>query len=1165
MSDDSGLQTRSSFTKSMNTSSADRNDNMQKQYTNGFGFGNRLIGIILVVVLFCCIFTREGVIGASSQLRVFIIPHSHIDQGWLRTVREYQSETFLILDSIIEQLIARPHAKFVWGDVLYFKEWFEQQPATRQQLVKKMIKQNRFEFVGGGWIQTDEACASYTSIINSMTVGHEYLLRRFGIRPRVAWQIDPFGHDGRIPQIFSQMGFDALVINRVHFSIKSVMKNERALEFIWNISDNKTIFTEVLHTHYSSPRNFDFEKPGAEQINDQNVERKSMEFIEDMRRRAQNYRTNFIFVPFGDDFKFRNAHAQYSSMDRIINYINSHDLGMKVQYSTATEYFEELFKSYGSTTKFPVVKQDFVPYADYPDSYWTGYFTSLPNLKRSARTAESILTTTEMLYALARVKMTHQKTAFNWVDTYNSIQRSRQTVSLVQHHDSITGTCRQHVYNDYMSQLASAIQDMRSLHKSLAKHVLEISSDKVLFESLEVSDRKPHTIVIYNSLSHAVKQIITVNTKCTNAKVQDSSRQKIDYQVIPNVHNPQEEASAFPYTIQFLASIDGLAFEKISFQCQEDTEGDLLDTNVLYVNSPNQNHYSKFEKANVQVKSMDSARSGDLTIENDFYVVSIDKNTGYVNKVITKHDGKEHITSNQFLEYKTQNSGSYLFRPNDEGPSPLGQQSLSFVYVSKGNVMDKIFVDTKRVKIYITLPHNMKDSVLEKFIDYRFELSPLPENSETVARFGVGTKKVKGNLIVYDGFNFVKRVIHPAAPHPGHFYPSTSGAVLKMADSQQVSILTDHTMGVTAQDNEVEFLVHRRLMKDDMRGMSEANNDQSPLKFRLSVSYLIGTSNDDFVSMHKKSLLVNRQPQSYMVDGEVLGSFNIFNKNFPTNAEILSLQTRGISSDEVSIRFINLHPSKKVEINFSNLFSEGIEVSDIRERSLNLIYDVQEERKKLRFKQDSVMRFDFTKEVTLSGEGGQNTDQEGVFLSDEAIAEMNKNPAQRKTLALTSVDPVFRVIVPGSSIKSYFVAMTFSGKGFVPISQKEAENEDSEGKEINELGLEEEEEDEVNSKKEDGDVKESSKKEDDLRSEDKSNIDIVQENEVENKQGPKDHGVATPKSAAPFWIFPIFALVLSFFGCVCLSLILRLSRRKKQPSTILPMFQTDANPGVKNV
>lgn len=131
-----------------------------------------------------------------TTLNFSVIPHSHIDQGWLRTVREYQSETFSILDSIIYQLLDKNHRTFSWGDVLYFKEWFEQQGATRQQEVKKLVKDGRLEFVGGGWIQTDEACASYTSIINSMTVGNEYLLRRFGVRPRVAWQIGKLVDNG---------------------------------------------------------------------------------------------------------------------------------------------------------------------------------------------------------------------------------------------------------------------------------------------------------------------------------------------------------------------------------------------------------------------------------------------------------------------------------------------------------------------------------------------------------------------------------------------------------------------------------------------------------------------------------------------------------------------------------------------------------------------------------------------------------------------------------------------------------------------------------------------------------------------------------------------------------------------------------------------------------
>ena len=53
-----------------------------------------------------------------------------------------------------------------------------------------------------------------------MTVGHEYLLKNFGVQPRIAWQIDPFGHSATTPTIFALMGFEALVINRIHFAEK---------------------------------------------------------------------------------------------------------------------------------------------------------------------------------------------------------------------------------------------------------------------------------------------------------------------------------------------------------------------------------------------------------------------------------------------------------------------------------------------------------------------------------------------------------------------------------------------------------------------------------------------------------------------------------------------------------------------------------------------------------------------------------------------------------------------------------------------------------------------------------------------------------------------------------------------------------------------------------
>lgn len=40
----------------------------------------------------------------------------------------------------------------------------------------------------------DEACAHADDIINNMQYGNEWLYDTLGVRPRVGWSIDPFGH-----------------------------------------------------------------------------------------------------------------------------------------------------------------------------------------------------------------------------------------------------------------------------------------------------------------------------------------------------------------------------------------------------------------------------------------------------------------------------------------------------------------------------------------------------------------------------------------------------------------------------------------------------------------------------------------------------------------------------------------------------------------------------------------------------------------------------------------------------------------------------------------------------------------------------------------------------------------------------------------------------------
>lgn len=113
---------------------------------------------------------------------------------------------------------------------------------------------------------SDEACPDEQSFLLNMETGHKWLYETFKKRPKIAWQIDPFGLSASTPGILAKLGYQGLVINRIGTTTEQELEKTQDLEFIWQGHPNgpsgetSQLFTHVLQkSRYGPPFEFVFD------------------------------------------------------------------------------------------------------------------------------------------------------------------------------------------------------------------------------------------------------------------------------------------------------------------------------------------------------------------------------------------------------------------------------------------------------------------------------------------------------------------------------------------------------------------------------------------------------------------------------------------------------------------------------------------------------------------------------------------------------------------------------------------------------------------------------------------------------------------------------------------------------------------------------------------
>ena len=303
------------------------------------------------------------------------------------------------------------------------------------------------------------------------------------------------------------MGFNAHVINRIHYQQKDEWKASQHLEFVWRgsatLGRETEMFTHILDSHYSFPSGFNFERDPP--ITEANIASKAQSLVTELLKRSAWYRTPHLLVPGGDDFRWQNAEIQFTNWDKLIDYINerAEQYGVSIRYATLSDYFTAVNNE---NVTWPVYTEDFFPYADGAEAYWTGFYTSYSDLKGLIRSRALLLRTAEVFSQAAATLSPHEGAAEELDE--NLLVSLRQANAEAQHHDGVTGTSKAYVAQMYRDHLWAGSEEAEQLVEAalgkLVGHTDRLTSDNTVLDTLPVGSTVP--IVVTNVLGWNVEQ-----------------------------------------------------------------------------------------------------------------------------------------------------------------------------------------------------------------------------------------------------------------------------------------------------------------------------------------------------------------------------------------------------------------------------------------------------------------------------------------------------------------------------------------------------------------------------------------------------------------------------------------------------------------------------------
>ena len=126
--------------------------------------------------------------------------HAHLDTAWLWPIRETRRKAVRTFANAVDLLTKNPDAVYCHSQAQHYA-WVAEDAPDIFARVTELVREGRWEVIGGMWVETDLNLPSGESLLRQLAQGQRAFREWFGITCSGAFLPDDFGYPGSLPQI----------------------------------------------------------------------------------------------------------------------------------------------------------------------------------------------------------------------------------------------------------------------------------------------------------------------------------------------------------------------------------------------------------------------------------------------------------------------------------------------------------------------------------------------------------------------------------------------------------------------------------------------------------------------------------------------------------------------------------------------------------------------------------------------------------------------------------------------------------------------------------------------------------------------------------------------------------------------------------------------------